>query len=63
MAEQSVHEIHFSALDEMDMIYEHQYARFRKKQRIDCGTSNVEFSVFDVLGDGIIPTVYWVDNY
>ena len=23
----------------------------------------VEFSVFDVLGDGIIPTVYWVDNY
>lgn len=63
MAEQSVPEIHFSALDEMDMIYEHQYARFRKKQVIDCGTSNVEFSVFDVLGDGIIPTVYWVDNF
>jgi hypothetical protein len=63
MAEQSVPEIHFSALDEMDMIYEHQYARFRKKQLIDCGTSNVEFSVFDVLGDGIIPTVYWVDNF
>ena len=62
MAEQSVPEIHFSALDEMDMIYEHQYARFRKKQVIECGTSNVEFSVFDVLGDGIIPTVYWVDN-
>ncbi len=63
MAEQSVHEIHFSAFDEMDMIYEHQYARFRKKQRIDCGTSNEEFSVFDVLGDGIIPTVYWVDSH
>jgi hypothetical protein len=63
MAEQSVPEMHFSALDEMDMIYEHQYARFRKKQVLDCGTSNVEFSVFDVLGDGIIPTVYWVDNF
>jgi len=63
MAEQSVPEVHFSALDEMDMMYEHQYARFRKKQQIDCGTSNVEFSVFEVLGDGIIPTVYWVDNF
>jgi hypothetical protein len=63
MAEQSVHEIHFSALDEMDMMYEHQYARFRKKQLIDCGTAKVEFTVFDVLGDGIIPTVYWVDIY
>jgi hypothetical protein len=63
MAEQSVHEIHFSALDEMDMIYAHQYARFRKKQLIDCGTAKVDFSVFDVLGDGIIPTVYWLDNF
>ncbi len=63
MAEQSVTEIHFSALDEMDMLYEHQYARFRKKQQVDCGATNVEFSVFDVLGDGIIPTVYWVDNF
>jgi hypothetical protein len=63
MAEQSVSEVHFSTLDEMDMIFDHQYARFRKKQQIDCGTGNVEFSVFDVLGDGIIPTVYWVDNF
>ena len=63
MAEQSVPEIHFSALDEMDMLYEHQYARFRNKQQIDCGSGNVEFSVYDVLGDGIIPTVYWVDNF
>ena len=63
MAEQSVREIHFSALDELDMIYEHQYARFRKKQLIDCGKTKVEFTVFDVLGDGIIPTVYWLDNF
>jgi len=47
----------------MDMLYEHQFVRFRKKQQIDCGTTKVEFSVFDVLGDGIIPTVYWVDNF
>lgn len=63
MAEQSVREIHFSALDEMDMLYEHQFARFRKKQQIDCGSRTLEFNVFDVLGDGIIPTVYWVDNF
>jgi hypothetical protein len=63
MAEQSVPEVHFSALDEMDMLYEHQYARFRKKQQILCGSECLEFKVFDVLGDGIIPTVYWVDHF
>lgn len=62
MAEQSVEEVHFSALDELDMVYEHQYARFRKKQMVDCGRGPVEFTVIDVLGDGIIPTVYWVDD-
>ena len=55
-------EIHFSALDEMDMIYEHQYARFRKVQEIDTGSGRMRFKVFDVLGDGLIPTVYWVDE-
>lgn len=55
-------EIHFSALDEMDMIYEHQYTRFRKYQEIDTGSGRVNFKVYDVLGDGIIPTVYWVDE-
>jgi hypothetical protein len=62
MTEKSVSEVHFSALDEMDMLYEHQFARFRKKQKIDCGQEILEFSIFDVLGDGIIPTVYWTDN-
>jgi hypothetical protein len=62
MAEQSVREVHFSALDELDMVYEHQYARFRKKQMVDCGRGPVEFTVIDVLGDGIIPTVYWIDD-
>jgi hypothetical protein len=55
-------EIHFSALDEMDMIYEHQYARFRKYQEIETGSGTVKFKVIDVLGDGLIPTVYWVDE-
>lgn len=63
MSEQLVKEIHFSALDEMDMIYDHQYVRFRKKQLVDCGRGELEFSVYDLLGDGIIPTVYWVDNH
>ncbi len=62
MAETSMDEIHFSALDELDMVYDHQYARFRKQQAIDCGDRILDFKVFDVLGDGIIPTVYWVDN-
>lgn len=55
-------EIHFSVLDEMDMIYEHQYIRLRKYQEIDTGSGPVNFRVYDVLGDGIIPTVYWVDE-
>ena len=54
--------MHFSARDEMDMVYDHQYARFRKEQSMDCGEQVVDFKVFDVLGDGIIPTVYWIDN-
>ncbi len=62
MAEESVNEIHFSAMDEMDMVYDHQYARFRKSKTIDCGQRKIDFKVFDVLGDGIIPTVYWVDK-
>lgn len=62
MAEASIDEMHFSALDEMDMIYDHQFARLRKVQTMDCGGQVLEFKVFDVLGDGIIPTVYWVDN-
>jgi hypothetical protein len=62
MAETGKNEIHFSALDEMDMVYDNQYARFRKHQALDCGTHEIEFKVYDVLGDGIIPTVYWVDD-
>ena len=55
-------ELHFSALDEMDMVYEHQVARFRKNQVINTGSRKISFRVFDVTGDGIIPTVYWVDD-
>jgi hypothetical protein len=55
-------EIHFSTLDEMDMIYEHQYIRLRKYQEIDTGSGPENFRVYDVLGDGLIPTVYWVDE-
>jgi hypothetical protein len=62
MAETGQDEIHFSALDEMDMVYEHQYARYRKTKTMDCGVREVDFKVYDVLGDCIIPTVYWVDG-
>lgn len=55
-------EFHFSALDEMDMIYAHQYTRLRKYQEIETGSGKVKFKVYDILGDGVIPTVYWVDE-
>ncbi len=62
MAEQSLKEISFSTLDEMDLVYEYQRARLRKRQLIDTGRGIVEFTVVEVSGDGVIPTVYWIDD-
>jgi hypothetical protein len=63
MARKNISRLEFSTLDELDMVYESQEAILRKKQKVECGNGMVEFTVIDVLGDGIVPTVYWVDDH
>lgn len=63
MSKESLQELQFSLLDEFDAIYENQKLKYRKKVSLDCGKERViDFKVFELTGDGIIPTVYWVDN-
>jgi hypothetical protein len=64
MAEASMAELQFALLDEFDAIHQHQRMVLRKKVKLDCGVEHpVEFKVFELTGDGVIPTVYWVDNH
>ena len=63
MAKESELELQFAMLDEFDAIYQNQKIRFRKKVTLDCGSDRlIEFRVYELTGDGVIPTVYWVDN-
>jgi len=63
MAKVSLHELQFSMLDEFDTIYQNQKMKFRKKVSLDCGNNHlIDFNVFELTGDGMIPTVYWIDN-
>lgn len=63
MAQESIAELQFSLLDEFDHIYRSQKLKFRKRVNLDCGIGqSIEFKVFALTGDGVIPTVYWVDN-
>ncbi|MBM4163784.1 MAG: hypothetical protein FJ222_05025 [Lentisphaerae bacterium] len=63
MAENNIAELRFPVLDEFDAIHKNQTIRFRKKISLDCGDGQwVDFRVFELTGDGVIPTVYWVDN-
>lgn len=63
MAEESIAELQFSMLDEFDHIFKSQKLIFRKRFNLDCGTGQlIEFKVFELTGEGVIPTVYWVDN-
>jgi hypothetical protein len=63
MAETSTAELRFTVLDEFDAIHKSQTIKFRKKIPLDCGDGRlIDFRVFELTGDGIIPTVYWVDN-
>lgn len=64
MAESSLQELRFSMLDEFDAIYKNQKIRFRRKVKVDCGNELlIDFKVFELTGEGVIPTVYWVDNF
>lgn len=63
MAKESLQELQFSMLDEFDAIYKNQKLKYRKIVSLDCGNNRlIDFKVFELTGDGIIPTVYWVDN-
>lgn len=36
--------------------------RFRRKVTIDCGSNRLlDFKVYELTGDGVIPTVYRID--
>ncbi len=63
MAEDSLPELRFALLDEFDALYQVQKLRFRRKTALSCGNDRVvDFKVFELTGDGVLPTVYWVDN-
>ncbi len=63
MAEASTLELQFAMLDEFDAVYQNQKLRFRRNARIDCGSDRlIDFKVFELTGDGVLPTVYWVDH-
>ena len=63
MAEASMQELSFALLDEFDAIHHNQKLRFRKDVKLDCGEGQlISFKVFELTGEGVIPTVYWVDN-
>lgn len=63
MAETSLPGLQFALLDEFDVIYQNQKLTFRKKVKLDCGDQRlIDFKVFELTGDGVIPTVYWVDS-
>ncbi len=63
MAEESIPELELAILDEFDTIYTKQMMKFRRKVRLDCGRDQlIDFKVFELTGNGVIPTVYWVDH-
>ena len=63
MAEASIQEQQFAILDEFDAIYLMQCMKYRRKVSLDCGNEKpIDFKVFELTGDGVIPTVYWVDH-
>ncbi len=63
MAKNNVNALQFASLDEFDICYNNQSVEHKRNKTIDCGAAgHVEFKVFEHLGEGILPTVYWVDD-
>lgn len=63
MAANKTKELQFSTLDEFDALYSNQTLKFRKLLSLDCGDERVlDFKVFELTGDGILPTVYYADD-
>ncbi len=64
MAEASTPEIQFNMLDEFDIVHPNQKMKNKKQATIDCGGGRlVDFNVFEQTGEGVIPTIYWVDQW
>lgn len=66
MAAADIKSLGFATLDEVDTIYPEQKARFRKTVSLSegkGGNEKIKFNVYDVTGTGVIPTVYWVDEF
>ncbi len=64
MAEGSLQELRFAMLDEFDAVHKNQTLKNRKRVTLDCGEGHlIDFRVFELTGEGVIPTVYWVDNH
>lgn len=62
-AKNNIREVHFSALDEFDALYSSQSVSFVKDIPLECNGTQRNFKIFLHTGDGIIPTVYWVDDF
>jgi len=64
MAESSTDELQFAMLDEFDTIHPNQTLKNKNKVTLDCGEDHlIDFRIFEQTGEGIIPTVYWVDQW
>ena len=63
MAENVIETAEFSSLDEMDIVYARQAIARSADRPVKYGEDHITFRVYDLVGDGIIPTVYWVDQH
>lgn len=66
MAAGGIKSLSFATLDETDIVYPEQKARFRKNISLSDGkggNGKINFNVYDLTGTGVIPTVYWVDEF
>ena len=62
MARKNLQELQFSALDEFDVLFASQKVKFVRNVPLDCNGTLRTFMIFLQTGDGIIPTVFWVDD-
>lgn len=64
MTSGNIESLDFAVLDETDIVYQEQKARFKMNVSLSYnkGGDKINFKVYDVTGTGVIPTVYWVDE-
>lgn len=63
MAENGIVSTKFSSIDEMDIVYDLQQLKLRREKLLPYGDKQLKFKIYDLTGDGVVPTVYWVDEY